>query len=71
MACGCAGRMRRILHTLGYRQRDRVWRRGPEDPEFPDERVEEEHFRVLLESMHGEYMRARLSMFQRKIGGSR
>lgn len=71
MACGCAGRMRRILHTVGYRVVAGEWRRGENDPVFPDSRVEEDHFRVLIEAMHREVVGAKVARFMRKIGESR
>jgi hypothetical protein len=65
--------MRWILHRVGYKrdQGDMVWRRGPDDPEFPDERVDEEHFRVLIESMAHEMWSRRAKLFSRKMEVSR
>jgi hypothetical protein len=60
--------MRWILHKAGYDRRrgDNVWRRGPDDPEFPDDEVEEEHFRVLIEAMAHEVWRKRAILFDRR-----
>lgn len=67
MACGCAGRMRLILKKLGYEKRDGVWSRGPEDPQFPDERVEEKHLRVLIETMSNQMWNQRAALFSSRF----
>lgn len=71
MACGCAGRMRLILKQIGYQLEDGVWRRSPDDPEFPDTRVEEEHLRVLIETMGREIWHGRAQRMLRRLEVSR
>lgn len=63
--------MRRLLVVLGYKLDDETWGRNPEDPTFPDARIEEEHFRYLIETMAAEAKIARAKLFERMIGGSR
>ena len=71
MSCGCAGRMRSVLVTLGYRldHARGVWTKDGAAQEFPDSRVEEDHFRVLIESMSDQLLGARAANFMRKVGG--
>jgi hypothetical protein len=59
--------MRNVLVQIGYRlDHDRmVWfKEGGR--EFPDSRIEEDHFRVLIESMRDELFRAKAANFLRK-----
>ena len=70
MSCGCAGRMRSVLKLNGYSlDADSVWRREGH-PDYPDARVEEEHFRVLIEAMSDAAFGLRAANFVRKIGGT-
>lgn len=63
--------MRRILKWAGYELdlRDEVWRKDGE-PEFPDSRVEEDHFRVLIEAMQTKAFKHRATNFVRRLGGA-
>ncbi len=65
MACGCAQRMRGILKLAGYKLDDGVWTKGVHT--VPDDRVEEDHFRVFIESMSTELFGARASAFMRRL----
>ena len=68
MACGCASRMRTILKMSGYtRGDDDVWTKG--DHQIPDERIEEEHFRVLIETMDNNLFGAKARAFSKRLGG--
>ena len=68
MACGCASRMRTILRMSGYSLGDdSVWTKG--DHEIPDERIEEDHFRVLIETMEQGLYGAKAALFARRLGG--
>ena len=67
MACGCAKRMRNILRYTGYTlEEDGVWRKDGE-MEFPDSRVEEDHFRVLIETLSSEMFGKKAADFMRKV----
>lgn len=68
MACGCASRMREILRMNGHvLEEDGVWRR-PDDPfEVPDERIEEEHFKVLIETINSRLFGQRAANFLKRI----
>ncbi len=66
--CGCADRMRDILDHFGYTLADGLWTKEGRKT-FPDARIEEDHFRVLIESMADEAMRSRAANWLRKIGG--
>ena len=68
MACGCARRMRTILRMAGYsRGDDDVWTKG--DHEIPDEKIEEEHFKVLIETMEQTLWGAKRAAFSKRLGG--
>ena len=72
MSCGCANRMRRVLVEFGYTlDPDQVWRRAGDSQEFPDSRIEEDHFRVLIETLSAKLSGVRTANFLRKIGRSR
>jgi len=65
--CGCADRMRGILRTAGYTLVNGEWIKG--DHTVPDDRVEEDHFRVLIETMGAGLHRARAQLFTRRLKG--
>lgn len=66
MACGCASRMRTILRRSGYQLGDdEVWRKG--DHEIPDAKVEDEHFRVLIETLEVQLLRPRVKAFMERL----
>ena len=61
--------MRSILKLAGYKlDSDEVWRKeGAQD--FPDARVEEDHFRVLIETLSEQLFHRRATNFLRKTQG--
>jgi hypothetical protein len=61
--------MRAILSKCGYELGDdSVWRKdGTQD--IPDARVEEEHFKVLIETMGSEIHRETAQRFSALFGG--
>jgi hypothetical protein len=66
MSCGCASRLRGVLRLGGYTLGDDgVWRKEGHN-DIPDARVEEEHFRVLIESLSDRLFHARAANFLRK-----
>ena len=67
MACGCARRMRTILEKAHYELEDGVWRK--DDHEIPDDRVEEKHFKVLIETMGRELSASRVTTFFKTLEG--
>ena len=68
MACGCASRMRRILRLSGYSLGDdSVWTKG--DHQIPDERIEDEHFKVLIETMETKLYGVKAALFNKRLGG--
>lgn len=67
MACGCASRMRTILRMSGYTLEDGEWTKG--DHQIPDERIEEDHFRVLIETMDHRLFGAKARAFTKRLGG--
>lgn len=67
MACGCAGRMRKILANFGYKLEDGVWRHPDLEQTFPDARIEDDHFRVLIETMEQKLQNTRAANFMRKL----
>ena len=72
MSCGCAKRMRGILHARGYkRDENGVWRKEGSEHAIPDDRVEEEHFKVLIETMVSETMSWRVNRLMNRTRGSR
>ena len=66
MACGCASRMRSILKLAGYTLDDGVWRKEGA-PEFPDDRIEDDHFIVLIEALSNELFGERATNFLRRV----
>lgn len=53
----------------GYEKgEDEVWRKEGSEHEIPDDRIEEDHFRVLVETMVGETYRARVGRLLQKTG---
>lgn len=67
MACGCAKRMRNILRLAKYElEEDGVWRKNG-GPEFPDDRVEEHHFKVLIETLQSEVFKGKADNFMNRI----
>ena len=66
MSCGCAGRMRKILERAGYELEAGVWVR--DGHEIPDDRVEEEHFKVLIETLERRLVADRLNRFFERVG---
>lgn len=68
MACGCAQRMRGILKLAGYDLYEGIWTKGVHT--VPDDRIEEEHFRIFIETMGKELFATRAQRFtQRLLGG--
>lgn len=68
MACGCADRMRSILKLDGYTLEGEYWvKEGRES--FEDSRLEEDHFRVLIESMSEKLFGRRALNFTRRVTG--
>lgn len=70
MSCGCAKRMRWVLRQAGYHfdPADSVWKKEGALQEFPDSRIEEDHFRVLIETLADEMAGNRAANFLRKLG---
>lgn len=66
MGCGCAGRMRKILRQMEYTLVANEWVKG--DHMIPDARIEEDHFRVLIETMEKGLLRKRAQLFTRRLG---
>lgn len=62
MSCKCANRMRGILRLAKYELNDGVWEKEGRDP-IPDSRVEEHHFKTLIETMHIETMSSKAVNF--------
>ncbi|MHC4702675.1 MAG: hypothetical protein ACYTFQ_19100 [Planctomycetota bacterium] len=60
--------MRGILHMAGYSLDDGVWTKEGYDS-YLDARIEEDHFRVLIESMWSELTHSRAATFLRKVQG--
>jgi hypothetical protein len=60
--------MRWILGQQGYEldPTDEVWRKEGA-PEFPDSRIEEDHFRVLIEAMLTRVFSKRAADFARRV----
>ena len=68
MACGCAQRMRGILKLAGYTLVDGEWTKGGHM--ISDDRIEEDHTKVLIETMEKGLFAARAKLFsQRLLGG--
>jgi hypothetical protein len=62
--------MRTVLRLAGYTlDPDAVWRKKGAAQDFPDARVEEDHFRVLIETLSDQLLGARANRFLRKLGG--
>lgn len=68
MGCGCAGRMRNILRQTGYTLADDEWSKG--DHVIPNSRIEEDHFRVLIETMEKSVFAEKARLFTRRLLGS-
>ena len=71
MSCGCSGRLRYLLQKMGWARdpHSAEWRKDGHEP-IPDERVEEDHFRVLIETLWHEAMVARAQVFKRRLQGA-
>lgn len=64
--------MRSILKLRKYELgEDGVWRKDGSEHEIPDDRIEEEHFKVLIETMSAEALRAKASFMHTRLGRSR
>lgn len=68
MGCKCADRMRGILKLVGYVLDGGEWTKG--DHVIPDSRIEEDHFRVLIETMEAGFLRKKAQLFMRRLLGS-
>ncbi len=69
MACGCAKRMRGILKLAGYTLADGEWTKG--DHVVPDDRVEEDHFKVLIETMEKGLFATKAQLFTKRLLGGK
>lgn len=68
MGCGCASRMRNILRQTGYTLTEGVWTKGVHT--VPDDRLEEDHFRVFIETMEKSVFAEKARLFTRRLLGS-
>lgn len=67
MACGCAARLRTVLRLAGYTLADGEWTKG--DKVFPDVRIEEDHFKVLIETMSEGLFSKKAQLFTKRLLG--
>jgi hypothetical protein len=59
--------MRTILRLYGYTLEDGEWTKG--DHVVPDDRIEEEHFKVLIETMEKKLFNPKAKAFAKRLGG--
>lgn len=60
--------MRNILRKTGYTLTEGVWIKGVHT--VPDDRIEEDHFRVFIEAMEKSVFAEKARLFTRRLLGS-